>query len=114
MDHDNKLVKFASAERVKTFLIDDFVTNRPEGARLTAAAAHAGVRKATASDAVSALKRKALLRKFADASDGRAVALKVTRPRLIGSRWSGRAVSRRSSQGSPEANTNPCLSWWSR
>ncbi|MFU8896254.1 MAG: MarR family winged helix-turn-helix transcriptional regulator [Gammaproteobacteria bacterium] len=55
-----------------------FVVNRPEGARLTAAAAHAGVRKATASDAVAALERKALLNKYADASDGRAVALKAT------------------------------------
>lgn len=55
-----------------------FVANRSEGARLTAAAAHAGVHKATASDAVAALERKALLRKYADASDGRAVALKAT------------------------------------
>jgi DNA-binding MarR family transcriptional regulator len=55
-----------------------FVSNRPEGARLTAAAAHVGVRKATASDAVAALERKALVRKLADASDGRAVALKAT------------------------------------
>jgi DNA-binding MarR family transcriptional regulator len=55
-----------------------FVANRPAGARLTDAAAHAGVRKATASDAVSALERKALVRKYADATDGRAVALKVT------------------------------------
>ena len=55
-----------------------FVANRPEGARLTAAAAHAGVRKATASDAVSALESKALLRKYADATDARAVALRVT------------------------------------
>jgi DNA-binding MarR family transcriptional regulator len=55
-----------------------FVANRPEGARLTAAAAHAGVRKATASDAVAALERKALVNKYADASDGRAVALKAT------------------------------------
>ena len=55
-----------------------FVVSRPEGARLTAAAAHACVRKATASDAVAALERKALLRKHADASDGRAVALKAT------------------------------------
>ncbi|HUG98140.1 MAG TPA: MarR family transcriptional regulator [Gammaproteobacteria bacterium] len=35
-----------------------FIANRPKGARLTAAAAHAGVRKATASDAVAALERK--------------------------------------------------------
>jgi DNA-binding MarR family transcriptional regulator len=55
-----------------------FVANRPEGARLTAAAAHAGVRKATASDAVAALESKALLRKYADATDARAVALRVT------------------------------------
>jgi DNA-binding MarR family transcriptional regulator len=54
-----------------------FVANRPEGARLTAAAAHAGVSKATASDAVAALERKALVNKYADASDGRAVALKA-------------------------------------
>lgn len=55
-----------------------FVANRPAGARLTDAAAHAGVRKATASDAVSALERKTLVRKYADATDGRAVALKAT------------------------------------
>lgn len=55
-----------------------FVANRPQGARLTAAAAHAGIRKATASEAVAALERKALLRKYADAADGRAVALKAT------------------------------------
>jgi DNA-binding MarR family transcriptional regulator len=55
-----------------------FVASRPAGARLTAAAAHAGVRKATASDAVTALERKALVRKYGDASDGRAVALKAT------------------------------------
>lgn len=55
-----------------------FVANRPEGTRLTAAAAHVGVRKATASDAVSALESKALLRKYADASDARAVTLKAT------------------------------------
>ena len=45
-----------------------FVATRPEGARLTAAAAHAGVRKATASDAVAALERKALARKHAGGS----------------------------------------------
>jgi DNA-binding MarR family transcriptional regulator len=55
-----------------------FVANRPEGARLTAAAAHSGVRKATASDAVTTLESKSLLRKQADASDGRAIALKAT------------------------------------
>jgi len=55
-----------------------FVANRPEGARLTAAAAHIGVRKATASDAVTTLESKSLLRKQADALDGRAIALKAT------------------------------------
>lgn len=55
-----------------------FVTHRPEGVRLSAAAAHVGVHKATASDAVAALERKALLRKYADPRDGRAVALKAT------------------------------------
>lgn len=56
-----------------------FVASRPEGARLTAAAAHAGISKATASDAVAALERKALVHKYADASDGRALALKASR-----------------------------------
>ena len=55
-----------------------FVASRPEGARLTAAAAHTGVRKATASDAVTTLESKSLLRKQADASDGRAIALNAT------------------------------------
>jgi DNA-binding MarR family transcriptional regulator len=55
-----------------------FVANRPEGARLTATAAHVGVRKATASDAVATLENKELLRKCADMSDARAVALKAT------------------------------------
>ncbi len=56
-----------------------FVANRAEGVRLTDAAAHAGVRKATASDTVAVLERKALVRKYADASDGRAIVLKATR-----------------------------------
>ncbi len=56
-----------------------FVSGRVQGARLTAAADHAGVRKATASDAVAALEKKALVGKFADAADNRAVALKATR-----------------------------------
>ncbi len=65
-----------------------FVANRPEGSRLTAAAAHASVRKATASDAVSALERKALVHKYADAVDGRAVALKATTAgRRVASAW---------------------------
>ena len=55
-----------------------FVANRPEGARLTAAASHVGVSKATASDAVTTLGNKALLRKDVDASDARAVTLKAT------------------------------------
>ncbi|WP_058555654.1 MarR family winged helix-turn-helix transcriptional regulator [Thiohalocapsa sp. ML1] len=55
-----------------------FIANRPDGARLTAAAAHVGVRKATASDAVAALERKTLVCKYADAADARAVALKAT------------------------------------
>lgn len=55
-----------------------FVANRSQGTRLTAAAAHVGVRKATASDAVTALERKSLLRKQADVLDGRAIALKAT------------------------------------
>lgn len=55
-----------------------FVVNRPDGVRLTAAAAHSGVRKATASDAVTALESKALVQKYADAADGRALALRAT------------------------------------
>ncbi len=55
-----------------------FVAGRPEGTRLTAAAAHVGIRKATASDAVATLERKAMVRKYPDAADGRAVALKTT------------------------------------
>lgn len=55
-----------------------FVASRPGGVRLTAAAAHAGVRKATASDAVTALERKALVHKHTDALDNRAIALKTT------------------------------------
>lgn len=54
-----------------------FVAHRP-GVRLSAAAAHAGVHKATASDAVAALERKALVRKHADAADARAVTLRTT------------------------------------
>lgn len=65
-----------------------FVARRPEGVRLAAAAAHAGVRSATASDAVAALERKALIAKHADAEDGRAVILKATRQgRARAQRW---------------------------
>lgn len=55
-----------------------FVARRPHGVRLSAAAAHAGIRNATASDAVSALERKKLVRKHQDSEDGRAVILKAT------------------------------------
>ncbi len=55
-----------------------FVANRPGGTRLTAAAAHVGVRKATASDAVTTLQHKSLVRKHADPADRRAVTLKAT------------------------------------
>ena len=65
-----------------------FVANRPKGARLTAAAAHASVRKATASDAVAALERKSLVTKYADVSDARAVALKATaRGNRVAQEW---------------------------
>ncbi len=65
-----------------------FVASRPDGVRLTAAAAHAGIRKATASDAVTTLESKSLLRKQADATDGRAVALKATtKGRQIAREW---------------------------
>lgn len=55
-----------------------FVASRPEGIRLTAAAEHAGIRKATASEAVTTLETKSMLRKQADATDGRAIVLKAT------------------------------------
>lgn len=55
-----------------------FVARRPEGVRLSAAAAHAGVRNATASDAVSALERKKLVGKQHDPQDRRALILKAT------------------------------------
>ncbi len=65
-----------------------FVASRHEGVRLTAAAAHAGIRKATASDAVTTLETKSLLRKQADATDGRAIALKATaKGRQIAMKW---------------------------
>lgn len=55
-----------------------FLSRRSQGARLAAAAAHVAVRSATASDAVAALERKALVVKKPDSSDGRAVVLKAT------------------------------------
>jgi DNA-binding MarR family transcriptional regulator len=65
-----------------------FVASRPEGVRLTAAAAHAGIRKATASDAVTTLENKSMLRKQADATDGRAIALQTTtKGRQIAQEW---------------------------
>lgn len=65
-----------------------FISSRPEGVRLAAAAAHAGIRSATASDAISALERKAHVRKHKDATDGRAIILKVTRKgRALVQRW---------------------------
>lgn len=65
-----------------------FATSRPDGVRLSAAAAHVGVRKATASDAVAALERKALVGKHADAHDGRAVALKTSaKGRKVAQAW---------------------------
>lgn len=65
-----------------------FVASRPAGARLTAAAAHAGIRKPTASDAVTALEEKALVRKYADASDGRAITLRATpRGKRVAQAW---------------------------
>ncbi|MDZ7752371.1 MAG: MarR family winged helix-turn-helix transcriptional regulator [Gammaproteobacteria bacterium] len=65
-----------------------FVAERPAGVRLSAAAAHAGVHKATASDTVAALERKALVSKGADPRDGRAVMLKATaRGRQMARDW---------------------------
>lgn len=65
-----------------------FVSRRPEGVRLAAAAAHAGVRSATASDAISALERKKLISKKSDPTDGRAVILRVTRAgKALVQRW---------------------------
>lgn len=65
-----------------------FVVSRPLGVRLTQVAAHVGVRKATASDAIAALERKALIHKYADAADGRALALKITpKGRQVAQTW---------------------------
>ena len=61
---------------------------RPEGLRLTTLAAHLLVSQPTASDAVAALERKGLARKFADPSDGRALLVRATRAgRSLASRW---------------------------
>jgi len=65
-----------------------YAVQRPEGVRLSAAAAHVAVRNATASEAVSALERKGLLRKTADPNDGRAILLRPTaRGRRLAGRW---------------------------
>ncbi len=55
-----------------------FAASRPDGVRLSAAAAHAGIRNATASDTVSVLKRKDLVSKQPDPRDPRAIAIKAT------------------------------------
>lgn len=55
-----------------------FIASRTGGVRLTAAAAHVGIRKATASEATAALERKALVQKQVDAQDRRAIALRAT------------------------------------
>ena len=55
-----------------------FAASRATGVRLTAAAEHLGVRKATASAAVAALIDKAMLRRRPDPRDARAVALAIT------------------------------------
>ena len=55
-----------------------FAASRPEGVRLAAAAAHAGIRNATASDTVSVLQRKDLVSKEPDPNDPRAIAIKAT------------------------------------
>lgn len=65
-----------------------FLARRPDGERLAAAAAHAGVRSATASDAVAALERKSFIVKTADPLDGRAVILQATQKgRDLVPRW---------------------------
>lgn len=65
-----------------------FAASRLSGVRLSAAAAHAGVTKATASDAVAAIERKRLVEKRADATDRRAVALVATQQgRALQARW---------------------------
>jgi len=55
-----------------------FAASRSEGVRLSAAAAHIGVRNATASDTVSALERKGLVQKHPDPRDARAIAIKAS------------------------------------
>lgn len=65
-----------------------FAVSRPAGVRLSAAAAQAGVTKATASDAVAALERKRLIDKRPDPLDRRALALMATADgRTLQARW---------------------------
>ena len=64
------------------------LTQRPEGMRLSAVAAHLHISQPTASDAVAALERKGLVQKRADPDDGRALLLRVTRTgRALANRW---------------------------
>ena len=66
----------------------NFAVSRPTGVRLSAAAAQAGVTKATASDAVAALERKRLIDKRPDPLDRRALALVATNEgRALQGRW---------------------------
>ncbi len=65
-----------------------FISRRSDGVRLSAAADQAGIRNATASDAVTALERKSLIRKCANPEDGRALMLKTTRKgAALAKRW---------------------------
>jgi len=61
-----------------------------QGAAVTSVAQHLSITKGTASEAVSALERKGLVRKRADPADGRAVILELTQ--------SGRREARHSAQ----------------
>lgn len=70
----------------------ELLASRPEGMRLKALAEQLAVSAASASDTVSALVAKGLVEKRADARDGRALALHLTR--------SGRATLRRVAKGS--------------
>lgn len=64
------------------------LAGRPGGLRVTDAALHLGVRKATASEAASALVRKLLLEKRAEPGDGRASRLVATEPgRRVAAAW---------------------------
>ncbi len=64
------------------------LTQRPEGMRLSAVAAHLHISQPTASDAVATLERKGLVQKRADPDDGRALLLRVTRTgRALANRW---------------------------